>query len=151
MKAKFNENRFWEKVDKARDNGCWVWKGATNGGAMRYNGKPYTAVRLSWIIHKKEFPPKGMLVLHRCKNKKCVNPNHLFLGTVSESIANNKERGLNARGAKVHRTVLTDQKVKQIKDLLRKGVEVKEVASRFNVTYSTVYSIYTRRTWKHIL
>ena len=149
MRKKFNEERFWSKVDKT-PSGCWIWQGTTNGGAMRYNGIAYTAPRLSWIIHHGGEVPTEM-VLHRCRNKKCVNPDHLFLGTVSDSIHNNKERGLNAKGEKIHKTVLNKEVVHKIKAALRRGEKISDVASRMDLTYSIVYAIHTRRTWKHVL
>jgi hypothetical protein len=71
--------RFYQKVEKAGINHCWMWTGArlNNGyGSFRYIGKNTTAHRASYQLHKGEIPT-GLHVDHICRVRLCVNPNHL--------------------------------------------------------------------------
>jgi len=78
-------DRFWSYVKKS--NGCWEWQGGINStgrGIFWLNSKTPKAHRISWEIHNG--PVEGdFLVLHHCDNGKCVNPNHLYLGTFKDN------------------------------------------------------------------
>ena len=69
-------------------SGCWEWIGprTTNGyGASMMNGSPERiASRLSWHLNRGPIP-EGLMVLHKCDNPPCVNPDHLFLGVKSDN------------------------------------------------------------------
>ncbi len=93
--------RFWTHVDKSGD--CWIWTGARYAlgyGAFGPKGTgAMGAHRYSWILAHGEIPT-GMLVLHKCDVRCCVNPDHLFLGTqkdnIADMIAKGRRRGRNS-------------------------------------------------------
>ena len=96
-KTKPIESRFWEKVNKTES--CWVWVGSITGsgyGFLHYGTKterkPYRAHRLSWELHYGVIPD-GLWVLHKCDNRKCVNPDHLFIGDRSDNMRDCAEKG----------------------------------------------------------
>ena len=88
------EERFWSKVEKSES--CWMWKGKTNNSG--YGSICGTSShRFSWALFRGRIP-EGMRVLHVCDIRKCVNPDHLFLGTQLQNILDAKQKGRLATG-----------------------------------------------------
>ena len=102
--------RFWDKVNKNAPNGCWNWTATTvtRTGTVYYgrfslNGKVVIAHRVAWELENGPIPEK-MLVLHKCDNGLCVNPDHLFLGTQRDNMLDmyKKGRGKGMLGRKMN-------------------------------------------------
>lgn len=91
--------RFWSKVHK-HANGCWLWTASATGTGFKYgqvmwrerSSAPQKAHRVAWILTNGEIPD-NLSVLHRCDVPLCVNPNHLFLGTQKDNLADARQKG----------------------------------------------------------
>lgn len=134
------------------DSGCWEWTGGKvkGYGRLGFEGSELRAHRLSWAIHKGRVPT-GVSVLHVCDNPPCVNPEHLFLGTQTDNVADReaKGRGRWARGQGASGTKLSDDEVKEIRKLHGSTTQ-RAVGARFKVHHSTIGQIWRRTTWKHL-
>lgn len=140
--------RFWAKVNKNNKNGCWLWTASTMGnngyGFFRINKIEgcMPAHRYSYIINKGTIP-KGMLVCHACDNPKCVNPEHLFLGSHKDNAIDRENKG---RGKRLS-SKLTEKEVRIIKS---SPISQTKLAKQFGVSRRTIASIQYGETWKHI-
>ncbi len=128
---------------------CWLWTGTrVNGyGTLTVNGRPgQKAHRLAY----QEFVgliPDDMHVLHRCDNRACINPAHLFLGTNGDNVADKVKKGRQSRGAGTGRAKLTPELVNRIR--MARGTQ-REIAKLFGIGKSQVHLIKTGQAWKHL-
>lgn len=143
--------RFWAKVNKG--DACWEWTAAlfqTGYGAIqtgtRSNPRVETAHRLSWLIHFGPIPP-GMDVCHHCDNRKCVRPDHLFLGTRADNMRDAVAKGRQAKGAALPQTKLDPARVRQIREAHDSGESMVSLGRRYGVHRVQIGHIVRRTSW----
>lgn len=141
------QQRFEDNVFYGSPCGCHYWIG-TYGNHGYGCLSTELAHRVSYELYKGPIP-KSMVILHSCDNRKCVNPNHLFLGTNQDNVRDMVSKGRQAKGKLIPQSKLDESQVQQIRALLFKGVKQEEIARLFNVGQSNISYIKTK-TWKHI-
>ncbi|GAF74396.1 unnamed protein product [marine sediment metagenome] len=113
-------------------------------------GKRQLISRYIYGKHKGD-PPKGMLVLHHCDNKSCINPAHLYAGTYKDNTADmlRRNRTNNRKGEKNNNAKLTESDVKEIRSDNKHSQRM--LGRMYGVEKSTIASIKNDKTWKHII
>jgi hypothetical protein len=117
--------RFWDKVNISSDDACWEWKAAINVsgyGWFSYLTRSTTAHRVSAHLNGLIEDIKSPLhVLHKCDNRKCCNPNHLFVGTntdnVKDRVAKNRSGNKPMYGESNGMAKLSNDAIKTIRGL----------------------------------
>lgn len=144
-----NETRFWLSVKSSPD--CWEWTGYKiwNGyGQMRFNKQSKYVHRYSWELHFGEITD-GLFVLHRCDNRACVRPSHLFLGTNDDNMKDMVAKERQSRGETSGKATRTEDDIRLIRRVAE-FLPYKEVASLFNASPGNVSLIVNRKSWSHV-
>lgn len=143
------EQRFWKRVQKT--DTCWLWTGSKTKdgyGQISVEGKNNLAHRFSWIFHNGPIPD-ALCVLHICDNPPCTNPEHLFLGTQPDNMADKtrKGRGNQLKGINHPRIKLaniTNDKVKSMfQDRPKKKMTLQAIADKYKISVSYAWCILT--------
>ena len=119
------------------------------------NNKTYRAHRLAYCdYHNIDHSDiKGMLVRHTCDNRKCINPEHLVIGTHQDNMDDMKKRNRTAKGEAHGRAKLSEVDIKTIRDRYIRGSKVHgllAIAKDFGVAFQTVSQIVNRHRWQSV-
>jgi len=150
------EDRFWAKVNKKSSGTCWEWTATLNAkgyGLFGIEGRMRLAHRISWFLNSAKHPG-ALSVLHKCDNPRCVNPEHLFLGTQADNMKDMDKKGRRINpiviGSKNPFSKLTEPSVRVIKRCLQIRVKGNFLAKLFRVGKTNISQISNNHTWKHV-
>jgi hypothetical protein len=163
------EDRFWSKT-KVSNSGCIEWiaaRGKNTNGTIGYGQfhmgergskkrRMYSAHRIAWELTNGPIPD-GMKVLHKCDNQACVRPDHLFIGTQYDNVADmiSKGRKRAAYGQAQGSSILREDQVTEIRKSYKKHSRYPDpgssiaLADKFGCSRGTITDIVTRA-WRHI-
>lgn len=145
--------RFWSKVDKNGENGCWIWQGGCNTTGLPYgrfsptHSLRVSAHRYAWEL--KHGPiPEGVILCHHCDNARCVNTDHLFPGDNLMNAQDRDRKGRGAKGEKHWKAKLTQSQVDEIRRRWADGgISQPQLAREFGVIDNTIYKIVHHKLW----
>lgn len=146
---------FWRKVNKGSNEECWPWMAYKNHRGYGKKGlgdkDVYEAHRLSYFLHH-NVDPGELYVCHKCDNRACVNPAHLFLGTQADNIADAKSKNRLSVGSRHYIAKITESQVLEIRDLYATGnYSQAELARQYGFKSSvSILQIVRKQIWKHI-
>lgn len=131
---------------------CWEWQGNRDEkgyGRIGFAGRPRVrAHRIAYELTNGPIPA-GLVVCHSCDNRACVNPQHLFVGTQAENIADREAKG---RGATPpSRAKLTDDQVRAVRAEYERGLTTQAVlAEKYAISRGNLSKILNRRLYAHV-
>lgn len=150
-KTKTFAEAFWPRVNKT--DGCWLWVGGSDSSGY---GKFSASMRAHQASYAEFVGPleRGKFVCHKCDIPRCVNPDHLFLGTAGD---NNRDRNRKGRTSKASRNVgsghgmakLSEPDVAKIRFFRKAGLKLKIVSRIFGISEANVSLIARRKAWAH--
>lgn len=129
--------RFFAKVKRV-ETGCLEWQSTIKKdgyGSFHFDGKSVQAHRVAYELFFGKIPA-GVKVLHKCDNRKCVNVNHLFFGSLADNVVD-----MDAKGRRGSKSKLTYDQVEQIKGMLVDRYSQTEIGKIFGVCQTVISRI----------
>ena len=153
--------QFITKIKVVSDgDACWEWDAGRNKRygygiycTFNYRGgwQGFTTTRAHILSYYFAYGPfVGPCVLHRCDNRPCVRPDHLFDGTLWDNSRDMVKKGRSLKGELNSSSKFTEMQVRVVKALSRRGCTQMDLARTFGVAHYAVQQIISGVTWKHV-
>jgi hypothetical protein len=133
-------------------NTCWIWTGQLHPRGYGITGYRKTKIlthRLSYLLFNGNIP-YGMYVCHTCDNRRCINPEHLWLGNQKDNMKDMIIKDRHVRGERAFFSKLKDYDVIKIRNLFNDLKSYSKISKLFNVGQRCIKNIILKKTWKHI-
>jgi hypothetical protein len=143
------EERYWAKVRKESENGCWVWTACTTSagyGVFSVRRRQVLARRFGYELVN---PPlaEGYRLRAICENVLCVNPAHML----TELICRDRVGHDYVQGSAFNREAVTEYDVLEIRErYVEHGARICDLARTFGISEPNVLNILKGKSWKHI-
>lgn len=145
---------FMLKVFPEPNTGCWLWSGCPDkdgyGNTISRPLKLKKAHRISFYLHFGDFD-RSKLVLHKCDNPSCVNPQHLYLGNFHQNMADRNTRKRTSKGEKKWSARLTENDVIEIREKYKTGgYWIYDLAKEYGISSPHTSLIILGKKWSHV-
>ena len=147
-----DKERFFSKTKRDPKTGCLEWTGALDSdgyGVYWLDGGTSRAHRVAWEIEHGPLTD-GTVLLHTCDNPKCVNVNHLSIGSQSDNLTDMKEKERAAAGEDNAASKLIEDDIPRIRRLAAAGFSDTRIGREFGVKPKAIKDVRTGKTWGHI-
>jgi hypothetical protein len=141
-----------EFVHPEPNTGCWLWAGgvvAHGYPCLRIKYKHVLGHRLSWELANGRKIPDGMHACHKCNTPRCVNPEHIFIGTAKDNMQHKVASGRSRRGERAAHAIVKLSDVIEIRALAASGMRMRDIAKLKGMRQGHVSDIARRMIWKH--
>lgn len=152
-KFKTSDESFLSKFNAVESEKCWEWSSTIESsgyGIFTFNKKTYKSHRYSYEFYNK-IAPLSLFVCHRCDNRKCVNPNHLFLGTHKDNMEDMAKKLRGTNGEKNTQSKLNTNDIISIRSAYNNlDIKMSEIAEIYGVSKGAISFLVRGITWRHI-
>lgn len=140
-------DRIMSRLECDPNSGCWLWSGAVNRKGYGLIGVGQRTA----LVHRALFEctngpiPDGLQACHRCDTPACANPDHIFLGSGAENVADMVRKGRQVAGERQRVAKLTTEAAREI---MSSEDPASLLAALYGVDRATIYCVQTGRSWR---
>ena len=135
------------------ETGCWMWlRGTTSRGygSFTMKKKVYSCHRSIYRLHHNTAMHQSVLVCHKCDTRRCINPDHLFLGTAKDNTQDAVKKRRMAYGDRHGCVCISEAQAIEVKNNLDDGVKCMDISRSLGISFHIVYDIKRGKTWNHL-